>query len=94
MSNKEQYLKLVDGEFTAVQAIDIVSSLVKQKINYHKIENLQEWEKNHKTNPEPFIKRINELKEANESAKQFIIEMKKLGKNIRIKGNLSISVID
>lgn len=94
MSNNELNVKLVDGDFTPVQAIDIISSLIQQKINFHKIENLQNWEKNHKADPEPFIKRINQLKEANETAKQFIIEMKKNGKRVQIEGNLSINIVD
>lgn len=94
MSNKVQNVRLVDGEFTPVQAIDIISSLINQKINFHKVENLQKWEKDHKTDPEPIKKRIHELKEANEAAKQFIIEMKKNGKKIKIEGNLSINIVE
>ena len=94
MSNKVQNVRLVDGEFTPVQAIDVISSLIKQKINFHKVENLQNWEKDHKADPEPIKKRINELKEANEAAKQFIIEMKKNGKKVKIEGNLSINIVD
>lgn len=94
MSNKVQNVRLVDGEFTPVQAIDIISSLINQKINFHKVENLQKWEKDHKTDSEPIKKRIHELKEANEAAKQFIIEMKKNGKKIKIEGNLSINIVE
>lgn len=36
-----KHIKLVDGEFTPSQALDILSTLIDEKINYHKVEKLQ-----------------------------------------------------
>lgn len=91
---EKQKVKLVDGIFTPVQASDVVSSLIEKKINFHKVENLQNWERNHKTDPQPIIDRISELEEAKKQAKAFIKEMKNSGKNIKIEGELKISIVD
>ncbi len=94
MKNQEQEIKLVDGEFTPIQASDIISSLIKQKINFHKIEGLQHWERDHNSDTKPINNRIEELKKAEEIAKDFIISMKKQGKKIRIDGHLKISLVE
>lgn len=94
MVKKEQEVRLVDGTFTPIQAADIVSSLIEQKINFHKVENLQHWEKNHKNDVKPFIQRVKNLEEAEKEAKSFILDESFKDKKIKIKGNLTISVED
>jgi len=94
MTLKNEKVKLVDGIFTPVQASDVISSLIQQKINYHKVENLQNWEKNHSADQQPFIDRIKELEDAKNKAKAFLKEMKKDGKQIKIEGDLKISVVE
>mgnify|MGYP001031066931 FL=1 len=94
MDKKEQEVRLVDGTFTPIQAADIVSSLIEQKINFHKVENLQHWEKNHKNDAKPFIQRVKDLEEAEKEAKSFILDEERKDKKIKIKGNLTISIED
>lgn len=94
MENQELIVKLVEGEFTPVQASDIMRSLIKQKINFHKIESLQKWERNHDHDHEPIGNRIEQLQQAEKDAKAFIIKMKKEGKKIRIHGSLTISSVE
>ena len=94
MVKKEQEVRLVDGTFTPIQAADIVSSLIEQKINFHKVENLQHWEKNHNNDAKPFIQRVKDLEEAEKNAKSFILSKEIRDKKIKIKGNLTISIED
>lgn len=94
MEKKEQEIRLVDGEFTPIQAADIVSSLIQQKINFHKVENLQHWEKNHNNDSKPYIQRVKDLEEAEKNAKSFILSKEIRDKKIKIKGNLTISIED
>ncbi|RRO19185.1 hypothetical protein [Flavobacteriaceae bacterium 14752] len=94
MTKEMQKVKLVDGTFTPVQASDVVSSLIDKKINFHKVENLQNWERDHSSDPQPIIDRINELEKAKSEAKAFIKEMKNSGKSIKIEGELKISIVD
>lgn len=94
MTIENQKVKLVDGTFTPVQASDIVSSLIEKKINFHKVENLQNWERNHNSDPQPIIDRINELEKAKKEVKAFIREMKNSGKSLKIEGELKISIVE
>ena len=73
-------VQLIDGEFTPTQAFDILNSLIDQKINYHKIENLQLWEKNHDNDPQPFIDRIQQLEEEKKAIDVYLSKLKKEGK--------------
>jgi hypothetical protein len=84
-------IKLVKGEFTPSQASDVIMSLINQKINYHKIERLQHWERNHEYDREPINNRIKELEEEMKTAADFISKMKKEGKNLEINGTLKMT---
>mgnify|MGYP006308321837 CR=1 FL=1 len=94
MTLEKQNVKLVDGTFTPVQASDVISSLIDKKINFHKVENLQNWERDHSADPQPIIDRIKELEAAKKEAKAFIKAMKNSGKNIKIEGELKISIVE
>jgi hypothetical protein len=89
-----KHIKLVDGEFTPSQALDILSALIDEKINYHKVENLQHWESNHHTDPQPFLKRIQELEHQKQVLEDYVLKLKKAGQNLKINGKLSLKPVD
>lgn len=89
-----KHIKLVDGEFTPSQALDILSALIDEKINYHKVENLQHWESNHHTDPHPFLKRIQELEHQKKELKDYVIQLKESGLNLKIDGVLSLKPVE
>ena len=91
---KERDVKLIDGEFTPSQAFDILSALIDKKINYHKVENLQHWESNHHTDPHPFLKRIQELEKQKKELKDYVIQLKESGLNLKIDGVLSLKPVE
>lgn len=91
---KDKKVKLVDGEFTPTQASDILNALIDQKINYHKIENLQHWEQDHNNDAKPYIQRIKELEEEKKAIDRYISEIKLEGKKLSINGMLTIKAID
>ncbi|MFD0932636.1 hypothetical protein ACFQ0R_08535 [Psychroflexus salinarum] len=91
---KDKKVKLVDGEFTPTQASDILNALIDQKINYHKIENLQHWEQDHNNDSKPYIRRIKELEEEKKTIDRFITEIKQEGKKLCINGILTVKAVD
>lgn len=91
IKTQEQEIQLVKGEFTPSQASDVIMSLITQKINYHKIEGLQNWERDHKYDQEPLNNRINELEEEKRIAADFISKMREQGKNLKIKGIIEMT---
>lgn len=86
-------IQLVKGQFTPNQAMDIILSLFHQKINYHKIERMQLWEKNHKSDQTPLNKRIAELEAEKKSAEEFLLKMKSEGHEVMINGVLEFTIV-
>jgi hypothetical protein len=85
-------IQLVKGEFTPSEASHIITSLIDEKINFHKIQRLQMWEGNHRCKPDELNGRIEELEKEKEITRAFINSMRGLGKNLKIDGTLKITV--
>lgn len=89
-----QKIQLVEGEFTASEASDIVSSLIDEKINFHKLQRLSLCEGNQNANCSYPNARIKELINEKKIAKEFLKEARREGKKVRIDGILNISFED
>jgi DNA-binding HxlR family transcriptional regulator len=87
-----QKIQLVKGEFTPSEASHIITNLIDDKINFHKIQRLQMWEGNHKCKTDQLDNRIKELEKEKVIAKEFINSIRSLGQNLKIDGVLEISV--
>jgi hypothetical protein len=86
-----QKVQLVEGTFTPSQASDVISALIEEKINYHKIQRLSLTEGNEKSDCSYPNSRIIELKEEKQKAKDFLAEARREGFNVRINGTLEIT---
>ena len=89
-----QKIQLVEGEFTASEASDIISSLIDEKINFHKLQRLSLCEGNQNANCSYPNGRIKELINEKKIAKEFLKEARREGKRVRIDGILNISFED
>ncbi len=89
-----QKIQLVKGEFTTSEASDVISALIDEKINFHKLQRLKQWEGNHKSETNQLNVRIQELQEEKRIAEEFIIAARGLGRNMTINGILEISIVD
>lgn len=92
METDTQKIQLVKGNFTATEASEVIMNLINEKINFHKLQRLQMWEKDHEFNTDPLNARIKELKKEKEIAKEFIENLKSSGQKIKINGVLELSV--
>ncbi len=90
----EQKIQLVKGEFTPSEASDVITSLINEKINFHKIQRLQIYEGNHGCETDQLDGRIKELEEEKRIAKEFIANSRGLGNNLKINGVLEITVAE
>lgn len=89
-----QIIQLVKGEFTPSEASFILSALIDEKINFHKLQRLQKWEGEHHCETKQLDGRIQELENEKKIAKDFIASTRSLGKNLKINGVLEITVAD
>lgn len=92
ITDKQTDVKLIDGTFTAAEARDLISALIGQKINFHKVQRRSIWEGN-EGKPADFPNgRIVELARDKQKAKKFFAALKQQGLNVRITGTLEITV--
>jgi hypothetical protein len=90
----KEKIHLVKGVFTPSEASDVIIGLIDEKINFHKIQRLQIWEGNHKCETNQLDGRIKELQESKRIAREFIADIRSLGRNLKINGTLEITVTD
>ena len=91
MTEVIQKVQLVEGKFTPSEASDIISSLIAEKINFHKLRRLGRSEGNINADCEYPDNRVKELEEERMIAKEFIKIARLEGKTLRINGTLEIS---
>ena len=88
-----QKVQLVEGQFTADQAGQVITSLLDQKINFHKLNRLGMWIGNHSVDTEYTDLRIKELELEKEVAKELIKEARESGHQLRINGTLEVTFV-
>lgn len=89
-----QKINLVDGQFTPSEASDVINALIKEKINFHKLQRLCVTEHCETSDTGHLDGRIGELTRERETAARFIKEARSAGKKITISGTLELSFED
>ncbi len=89
----QKTINLVDGTFTPSEASDVITALIDEKINFHKIQRLQIWEGNHKSKTHGLDNRIQELQTEKELARDIINEARTKGCNLVINGTLDLKYV-
>ena len=92
MVKTEQKIQLVDGTFTPSETSDVVLALLNEKINFHKLQRISWCEGTVDADTQYPDGRIAELENEKEIAKEFIAQVRHMGKKLRISGILEISV--
>ncbi|GGG36850.1 hypothetical protein GCM10011414_02770 [Croceivirga lutea] len=89
-----QKINLVEGEFSASEALDVVQSLLNEKINFHKLQRLS-WSEGCSTADTAYPdSRIQELENEKKILKDFIAQIRQHGNKLRIHGTLNISLVE
>ncbi len=93
MTKVAQKIQLVDGTFSPSEAQDVITALIDQKINFHKLQRLAWCEGNRDADTFYPDHRIHELEEEKKVAKEFISSIRNAGLELRINGVLEISLV-
>ncbi|MBS9462417.1 hypothetical protein KIM67_08350 [Flagellimonas sp. 389] len=88
----KQKIQLVDGSFTPSEACDVITALIDEKINFHKLQRISWCEGDRDANTKYPDERILELEKEKVIAKEFINSLRNEGKRLRIDGILKISL--
>ena len=94
MTEVIQKVQLVEGSFTASEASDIVTALINEKINFHKIQRLGQVIHNESADTQFSRERIKELENEMRIAKEFIAKSRVKGRSIKITGTLQTTYDD
>ncbi|KZS39190.1 MULTISPECIES: hypothetical protein [Aquimarina] len=94
MLKTSQDINLIDGVFTATEAADIINSVLKVKINFHKLQRLSRTEGDFTDSCEYDNGRIDELISEQEIAKEFFGQARLEGKKLKMKSTIEIFIED
>lgn len=90
----DQKINLIDGTYTPSEAAHIVNSVLKVKINFHKIHRLSIQEGNELDECKFDSGRIKELLDEQEISKAFFAQARLEGKKLRMTSTIHIEVED
>ncbi|MAN58995.1 MAG: hypothetical protein CMC08_04070 [Flavobacteriaceae bacterium] len=86
-------IQLVDGDFTPIEALDVIRGLIDEKINFHKVQRLSITEREQLADTGYPDGRIRELMQEKEKAKEALLEAYEKGYQIRINGILEMEFV-
>jgi len=86
-------VQLIEGDFTPSESLDVINSLLREKINFHKIHRLQMCEGNAESNTSLDDSRVSQLMKEIEDFKSIYQEAKASKKNVRINSIIEIELI-
>lgn len=89
-----QKIDLIDGFFTASEASDIINSVLKVKINFHKLQRLSLTEGNDKDQCSYDNGRIDVLMNEQIIAKEFFSQARLEGKKLKMRSIIQIEIED
>jgi uncharacterized protein with FMN-binding domain len=89
-----QKINLIDGVFTASEASDIIDSVLKVKINFHKLNRLSITEGNNKEECAFDNGKIDELMNEQQIAKEFFSKARLNGKKLKMRSIIQIEIED
>ena len=89
----QQTFTLIEGEFLPKESREILFSIYKSKMRFHRMKNFSSQERFGKED-EAALKRIAQLKETLEAISKAIDSAEKEGKILQIKSQISFQFID
>lgn len=88
-----QSILLVHEKSAPEEALEIINTLVDDRIRLHKIQMLRKWERNHRFNAKPCDEQMELLKQQRTCTKAFIEQAEKEGYNLEITANIEIRLV-
>jgi hypothetical protein len=93
LTDVKSKIQLVDGLFNPSEANDLVNTLIGDKINFHKLQILSQRVNCDEADTEYHDQRILELEAEKDTLRDWIIEARSKGYQVRIDGTLEVSFI-
>ena len=91
--NKTSSLKFIDGQFSPEEANTLLLTILKNKIDFHELKNIQSKEREGASN-NTALQRIQELKESRMHALELLKTAVLENKKLQIESEIKITLID
>ena len=89
----QQTFTLIEGQFLAKESREILFSIYKSKMRFHRMKNFSSQERFGRED-ETALKRIPQLQETLEAISKMLDLAEKEGKSLEIKSQISVSFVD
>ena len=86
--------QLINGRFHAVEAQDMLISIIDKQINSYKLQRWSQWEGNHSSVGDDINEKIKALSEQKEELKVLIEDAKKNGNSLNLISQLKLEVLN
>lgn len=83
-------IELANEKLPPKEAIELIEALVGERIQWHKIHMLRQWESNHQFDAAPFDQKMHELRAQKQHAKDFISEAREQGIHVELSARIEI----
>lgn len=93
-ATQKHQVGLIRGEFSPEEALEILESLIDQKVRFNEVRKFQRWTNDHNCDTTVFDSRIKELKIEKENLLEFMKGLQGSGRTISIDGSINITVND
>ncbi|MBL7804325.1 MAG: hypothetical protein JNL02_11355 [Saprospiraceae bacterium] len=92
MQNKRiaEIIDLVNEKLSPKEAIELLDALVGERIQWHNIHMLRQWEGNHQFDARPFDQKINELRAQKKSVRAFLAAAREQGLNVELVARIEV----
>ncbi len=91
--NKTSSLKFIDGQFSSEEANTLLLTILKNKIDFHELKNIQSKEREGSSDHNA-LQRIQELKETRSQALELLKTAVLENKKLQIESEIKITLID
>lgn len=91
MTQVAQKVNLIDGHFSPSEALDLINSLIDEKINFHTIQRLGQFIHDNTIDDQESRDRIAQLEKEKKNVKEFIANARVRGRKIVMTSNIEIS---
>lgn len=92
LTELNQRISLADGDYSPSHASDLVSSLIEEDINFHKLQRLSILEGNVNAPVQDINANIRALNEEKKILKDIIREARMEGRNVKVHATINITV--
>jgi hypothetical protein len=94
MSNEmSKIIQLVHEKLRPEDALEMISTLVADRIRFHNIQMLRQWERNHRFDSTPHDRKMAEINAQKQSVKALIAEAEKAGYHLEVKTNIEVRLV-